>query len=101
MTFARTLPLQFFYLDNFSYFLGGGPLLYLGIYGYGTDVSDIHERAFRLAIYDGMQMLAQVIGLSISAPINEKWGNHGNYVVSTCLLFLAFLHVLLFIKETR
>ncbi len=47
MSNSREVPLEFFYLDSFSNFLGGWALYYLGMYGYGADITTPEGRAFR------------------------------------------------------
>ena len=68
-TFIYELPLEFFYMDNISSFLGGYAVYYLGIYSYGTNVSKPKDRAYRLARLDGVETVAIVIGTSISPKV--------------------------------
>jgi hypothetical protein len=44
---SREVALEFFNLDNINMFLGGWALYYLGIYGYGADVTTVEERSVR------------------------------------------------------
>ncbi len=97
----RELPLEFFYFNNIFYFMGGSSLYYLGTYGYGADVTTPDERAFRLGIYDGFELLAYTIGNSLSSPINENYGNYGSYTVSLSCYILAVLYAAFVVKENN
>jgi len=65
----RELPLVFFYFDQLYSVMGGSALYYLGIYGYGADVSNDSWRATRFAIFDGMEMLGYMIGVFFSPKV--------------------------------
>ncbi len=39
--------MEFFYFDQLYLILGGNALYYLGIYGYGADITDDSQRATR------------------------------------------------------
>ena len=45
--FHRSLPLEFFYFDYFYYACGGHAVYYLGVYGYGADITNESQRAAR------------------------------------------------------
>ena len=55
----------------------------------------------RLGIYDGCEMLAYIIGTSLSSPVNKQFGNYGTYVVSIVLCSLSVAYMLIFIKEPQ
>ena len=55
----------------------------------------------RLGIYDGCEMLAYIIGTSLSSPVNKRFGNYGTYVVSIVLCSLSVAYMIIFIKEPK
>ena len=64
--FIETIPLEFFYFESVYAFFGGLPVYYLGVYNYGAMVSKPEDRAHRIAILDGVETLATLIGTLLS-----------------------------------
>ena len=64
--FIETIPIEFFYFESVYAFFGGVPVYYLGIYNYGAMVSKPEDRAHRIAILDGVETLATLIGTLLS-----------------------------------
>ncbi len=45
--YLETLPLEFFWLANFSSYLGGSSVYYLAYYAYGSAITDqVHNSGF-------------------------------------------------------
>jgi hypothetical protein len=53
------------------FFLGGSSLFYLGTYGYGSDITGPEERAVRLGVYDGFELMAYVVGTALRGGIHQ------------------------------
>ena len=96
--YLETLPLEFFYLEQFYYFLGGSPVYYLGFYGYGSSITSFKERASRLARFDGTETLAILCGTALSPIITSSIGNLGA-LIARCALALCAVVYLFFVKE--
>ena len=56
------MPLTF----QLWFFFGGMMVYYMGMYGYGTDITTPDERAYRLARLDASEFLAMTIAPLIS-----------------------------------
>lgn len=97
--FINVLPLEFFYFDYFWQFLGGSPIYYLGIYGYGATVSRPEERAKKLARFDALELLGTLAGTLLSPVVYNAWGYYGTYICYLSLTFAAFLQCLFFTTE--
>ena len=61
----------------------------------------LNSNFFRLGIFDGCEMLAYIIGTSLSSPVNKRFGNYGTYVASIVLCCLSVAYMLIFIKEPK
>jgi len=81
--------------------MGGSALYYLGIYGFGADLSTDDMRATRFAIFDGMEMLGYMVGVFFSPKLNAWGGNHLNYAVNTVLVLASLLYLLFVVKDVE
>eukprot|EP00094_Tigriopus_californicus_P006556 TCALIF_06312-PA protein Name:"Similar to slc46a1 Proton-coupled folate transporter (Xenopus laevis)" AED:0.00 eAED:0.00 QI:52/1/1/1/0.8/1/6/0/439 len=100
VTFQRTLPMTFFYIQNFFNWFGGPSVYYLGIYSYGSDVTDESNRSTRLARFDGFEMGSFLIGTLLS-PYVFKWGGYyGSYGTRGILSVCSFCFVLFAVTES-
>jgi hypothetical protein len=97
--FIEVLPLEFFYLGNFSSFFGGYAVYYLGVYSYGTTVTQPRERAHRLTRLDGFETIAIIIGTLLSPLIFKKLGYYGNYGINCVFVVLAIAYLVYFVEE--
>ena len=77
--FIDTLPLEFFYTDKIGSFFGGYAVYYLGVYSYGTAITQPNERAYRLARMNGMETIATIIGTLLSPVVFKTLGYHGSF----------------------
>ena len=61
--FIHQLPTEFFFAtDSWCHFFGGGPIYYLGVYGYGAMVAEPQNRVKLMARYDAMELVGSVLG---------------------------------------
>ncbi len=72
-TYLETLPLQFFYLENFYYILGGSSLFYMGQYSYGSDITAENDRVVRFCRWDATELVGVIVGAALS-PLVFDWG---------------------------
>ena len=63
--FIENLPVQFFYIDRLWQFFGGISVIYLGAYGYIATYSNVQERAYMLARFEGVNTLAGMLGMIV------------------------------------
>ena len=118
--FIRTVPVEFFYFDQVFYFFGGVSTYYLGVYGFGAEVSAPEERykmhvnnngissvtslidvirASRLAIISGTESFAHILGTAISPYLFKAVGYFGTFCVRAGMTFVALLYLAVLVKE--
>lgn len=97
--FIDTLPLEFFYTDKIGSFFGGYAVYYLGVYSYGTAITQPNERAYRLARMDGMETIATIIGTLLSPVVFKTLGYHGSFGISGAFILLAIVYFVKFVEE--
>ena len=72
---------------------------FLGIYSYGTLISKPENRATKLIIFDGFDILASVSGSLLSPIILNNLGEYANFGIKCGCTFLALLYAIFIIKE--
>jgi hypothetical protein len=82
-----------------NYFFGGYAVYYLGVYSYGTTVTQAPERAYRLTRLDGIESLASIVGTLASPYISLRLGFYGSFVSSGLLHALALAYLIFVVKE--
>jgi len=97
--FIETLPLEFFYFDSIASFFGGSTVYYLGVYSYGTTVTKPEERSYRLARLNGIETLANVLGILLSPFVFRELGYFGNYAISCGFYASSILYLIFVVKE--
>ena len=97
--FIDTLPLEFFYTGNIGSFFGGYAVYYLGVYSYGTTITNPKERAYRLSRLDGMETIATVVGTLLSPVIFKQLGYYGSYSMGWLFSALAVIYMVFIVKE--
>ena len=71
------------------------------MYCYGTLISKPKNRATKMIIYDGFDILASISGVLLSAIIMENLGRYANYGIKCGCTFLALLYAIFAIKEPQ
>ena len=98
-TFISELPMEFFYMDNWYTYAGGWIIYYLGLYSYASDVSSRKSRAIRLAIYDGFEMGAGLLGTIGSSYVFAYGGYYTMYITRASLVLISLIYFMLSIKS--
>lgn len=101
LIFIRELPLEFLYLGGWYSWLGGSSLYYLGIYGYGADITTDQERAARYARFDGVETLSYMFGSFLSPYVFELGGNYASYITELAFTSIATCYLLFIVKESK
>lgn len=97
--YIRELPVEFFYFDELYQFFGGLSVYYLGMYGYGTDITGPAERAHRLARLDGSEFIAMSFGPLVSPLLFDAIGYYGCYTLRSVTTLSAVLYLTFLVKE--
>ena len=93
-------PKEIFYLEDGWAFLGGNSVYLLGVYGYGTKISEPNARATTLARYDGFEVLGRLAGTYFSPIVKNNLGAPYNYALKIICLILVLVYVAFCVKET-
>ncbi len=93
------LPLEFMYLENLFYFLGGFAVYYLGYYGMGNAITNQEERASRFARFDGFEQSGLLVGLLLSPQVFHWGGYWASFLFKIVGITLAILYLLFVIRE--
>ncbi len=103
--------MEFFYLDNWHAYMGSYPMYYLGFYAYASDVSSPARRAhryniispktvffkkilflpFRMAAYDGTEMVGYFVGTLGSPYLFNATGYYGIYITRLVMVVAALV----------
>lgn len=97
--FIEVLPIEFLFLTRISSLFGGYTVLFLGIYGYGTSVTNTEDRTYRLTRIDGLETFSSMVGTLLSPYIFEYFGYYGNYGMCCLLMGLGILYLIFFVDE--
>ena len=98
-TYISELPMEFFYMDNWYTYAGGFTVYYLGLYSYASDVSTGKTRAIRLAVFDGFEMGAGLLGTIASPYVFAYGGYYAVYITRASLLLISLIYFMLCIKS--
>ena len=99
--FIEEVPLQFFYFESLGAFFGGTAVFYLGVYGYGTSVSQAKARASTLARYDGMETLGLIFGTLLSPVILQRFNPTAVYICKIGTTLFVILYLIFLVKEPK
>lgn len=98
-TLIRQLPIGFFYAENLAGLFGGYAVYYMGVYSYGTNVTTPQERSRRLARYDGVEVVANMVGTVLSPVLGDRIGFYGTYGVGSGSMLMALFYLVFFVNE--
>ena len=98
--FINHFPIEIFYLGDGWAFLGGNSVYLLGVYGYGTKISDPDSRATTLARYDGFEVLGRLAGTYFSPMVKNHFGSPFNYGLKIICLVLVLVYVTFLVRES-
>ena len=71
------------------------------MYSYGTLISKPANRATKMIIFDGFDILASIIGLLLSAIIMDNFGRYANYSIKIACTILAISYAFFIVKEPQ
>ena len=91
---------MFLFEQGWSLF-GGTAVFYLGIYGYGTQITDNSDRASTLARIDGFEMIGKILGTLLSPIILNQFSAKINYFCKMICTTLAIIYALLYVKTSQ
>eukprot|EP00095_Tigriopus_kingsejongensis_P000772 maker-scaffold67_size430214-snap-gene-1.17 protein:Tk00772 transcript:maker-scaffold67_size430214-snap-gene-1.17-mRNA-1 annotation:"solute carrier family 46 member 3-like isoform x1" len=97
--FYYELPLWMYYFTEFHELMGGIPIYYMGVYGYGSNTVKQEKRAARLARFDGVEQIANVVGLALSPIAFMTTGYLGSFLMGTGCNILALLYLIFYTPE--
>ena len=116
----RQLPLGFFYLGYVYSLLGGGTTYYLGVYGYGSDITKGEERAARLGWcfflsncnlyqnipnlnrlgrFDAVETFGYLVGTALSAQVEKLGGPFLNFWIGLWLNAMALAYLFYYVED--
>ena len=96
--FIEDVPLEFFWFESLGSIFGGGAVFYLGVYGFGTLVSQDDARASTLARYDGLETLGLIFGTLLS-PLVLSQSAIAAYACKIGTSGFAILYLVFIVKE--
>ena len=96
--FIEDVPLEFFWFESLGSIFGGGAVFYLGVYGFGTLVSQDDARASTLARYDGLETLGLIFGTLLS-PLVLSQSAIAAYACKIGTSGFAILYLVFVVKE--
>ena len=96
--FIDVWPLEIFYFERAWAIFGGGAVFYLGVYGYGTSVTEPNSRASTLGRYDGLEVIGKISGTLISPFILNQLSATYSYSFKICCTVIALIYVALMVK---
>ena len=96
--FIDVLPLEMFFFERTWAVFGGGSVFYLGVYGYGTYVTDPKTRATTLGRVDGFEVLGKITGTLLSPLVLNSLGATFNYAFKFCFILVATIYVAIMVK---
>ena len=64
----NTSIFQAYLVENLFYILGGKSIYYLGVYSYGSSISEPEERTHTLARFDGFERLGKFTTWTVLSP---------------------------------
>ena len=71
------------------------------MYSYGTLISKPANRATKMIIFDGFDILASITGLLLSAIIMDNFGRYANYSIKIACTILAISYAFFIVKEPQ
>lgn len=96
LIFYSEFPVWGYYFTEMSDLMGGIPIYYMGVYGYGSNTVDQVKRASRLARFDGVEQVAYLIGAALSPIVFRAFGSWGSFlsgiVVNIAALWILIYH---------
>ena len=99
--FYRSLPLEMLYLQNMYWLFGGLPVYYLGMYPYGSLITEPKDRPARLARFDGTEILAQMAFSPLGGIVYQYGGYYACQGIRMVTTVLALLYLFFFVKNVK
>ena len=96
--FIDVLPLEIFYFERAWAIFGGGAVFYLGVYGYGTSITEPNSRASTLGRIDGFEVIGKISGTLMSPVILNQLSATYSYSFKICCTVMALIYVALMVK---
>ncbi|XP_059092418.1 proton-coupled folate transporter-like isoform X1 [Tigriopus californicus] len=95
LMFYHELPIWAYYFTELSDIMGGIPIYYMGVYGYGSNTVDQAKRAARLARFDGVEQVAYLTGAALSPVVFRAFGCWGSFLSGITINIAALLILVL------
>lgn len=94
------LKAEYLLFECIQDFCGGSTLLFLGIYGYLTDISTVETRTLRFAFLDGIWPIAYYSGKFFGTMSKVYLGYLSTFAFGMLFSVLGFFYTVIFVKDS-